>query len=101
MERGKGADSLATVEKVFGEGEQTGESESWIDVMFDHVEREIVGAAKAPDDEDKENGCLQAEILGEKKRDRGGADHEEQKRFQVDRCFALQICHTYLDSGGE
>jgi hypothetical protein len=79
----------AAFEEIFGEGKKAGETEGWVDVMFDDVEGEIVGAAKAPDGEGDEDGGLEGEVLEEEKSDAGGADDEEEKRFEVNGRFAL------------
>jgi hypothetical protein len=57
--------------------------------MLDHIKREIVRPAETPNHERQQEGRLHAEILCEEKPSRCDADHQEQKRLQVNRRFAL------------
>lgn len=88
----------AAFHEILRKCEQAGETEVWIDVMFDDVEREIVGAAKTPDQRGEQERGLEVVVLREEQNERGHADDQKQNGLEVDRGFAFQIAHDLLDT---
>ena len=83
-------------QQVFKKVEKAREAEGGIDVMFDDVECEIIGAGETPDRQGNQNEGLRGEVLGEQKKRRGEADDEEHHSLAVDRDFALEISHCQI-----
>lgn len=55
---------------------QAGEFELWIDVVFDHVEGEVVESAEAEDGGGEEEGC---NPVGVKQEEQAGSQNSAQK----------------------
>src|SRR2546421_8838807 len=89
---------MPAVQQILHKGKQASEVKTWIDVVFDHVKREIVRAAETPHDKAEKDGRLQREIFREQQCAGNQANHDEKSGFEVDRSFAFQVCHARLDN---
>ena len=50
---------LFLLREVVQERKQPGKAVAWVDVFFEDVEGEIVGAGKGPDHEEQQRGCAE------------------------------------------
>ena len=84
--------------QIANERPQPGEFEARVSVALDHVEREIVGAAKRPDREPEQNRSPQRRLLEKQNRHARDTDHDEHRGLEIHPFRTLQILHARVGS---
>lgn len=70
--------SLATGKRVTNEVNESCEAVVWIGVVFDHIEREVVGSAKGPHGDEMQRGSCPCRGLSDEQRRCDASEKEKQ-----------------------
>jgi hypothetical protein len=84
---------IFATQEILRETEQACEAITGIDIMLDHIEREIIDPTETPDYETQEQEVAEAEVLGQEQRGGGRADEQEETGFEVDGALAPEVTH--------
>lgn len=90
---------LLSADDVTGKVPQAGESKGGIHVVLNHIEGEVVEAAKAPDRDDQQEGNRRTGRVAEQQSRCKDAEEKKEHAFQLDEPGIGEVSHPRIMAG--